>query len=101
MTRAEFEARKLVAVRMTVHIQVEVPADWDDDMVEFWLNESSQCANNQVRDLQKQSEEWDSHPGPSGGTHCWCGRTSFVVDREWWEANGHLYEDDDDDTPRA
>lgn len=101
MKRDELKVRKRVPVRMTLHMQVEVPEDWDDDMVEFWLNESSHCSNNEVRDLQKQSDAWDSQPGPMGGTHCWCSRTDFVVDREWWEKNVVPFEDDDDESPRA
>lgn len=86
----KLEARKLVPVRMTVYLKVEVPDDWDDDAIEFFLNESSHCSNNEVRQLADECDRL-------GNERCFCSRTSFVVDREWWEKNQAPYEDDEHD----
>lgn len=49
-------ARKTVAVAYTITMPREVPEDWDDDMVEFYLNESSRCADHFIADLAEYCE---------------------------------------------
>lgn len=39
---------KRVKIRLSANINVSVPVDWDDDMIESWLNESSACMDNHV-----------------------------------------------------
>lgn len=75
--------RKRVPVELRIKTHVEVPADWDDQMVTFWLNESSSCADNRVRDL---CGEFAHHAASDGGEVCWCERVDAVVIPEWIDA---------------
>ena len=42
-------ARKRVRVRIIFERIITVPEDWDKEMVEFHLNDSSHCLANEVR----------------------------------------------------
>lgn len=48
---------KLVTVELRVKLVVEVPDDWDQDMVEFHENESSYCLNNHLDQINGICEE--------------------------------------------
>jgi hypothetical protein len=49
---------KKVRVRVTMEIEMEVPASWDDDAIEFHYNDGTWCANNIVGLIQ---DYLDSH----------------------------------------
>lgn len=49
--------KKKVTVRMTVEYEIEVPAYWDKDDVEFHRNEGSWCADNAIDELSKYGGE--------------------------------------------
>lgn len=34
---------------------MSVPVGWNEDLVEFWLNESSWCADNIISELESQA----------------------------------------------
>ena len=36
---------------------MDFPSDWDDDMIEFHLNESSWCCSNLISELEKYDEK--------------------------------------------
>ena len=40
---------------------VSVPADWDDDQIEFYLNDSSHCRGNELRVLADQLDKDDEN----------------------------------------
>ena len=44
-------------IRITIDLPMEFPEEWDDQMIEFYLNESSYCCDNLVDELNKYSEE--------------------------------------------
>lgn len=47
---------KKVKVRMTVEYEIEVPASWDAEMVEYHRNEGSWCADNAIDELEAVAE---------------------------------------------
>lgn len=49
--------RKTVKVRMIVEYEVDVPADWGKQQVEFHRNEGSWCSNNALDELERLAEE--------------------------------------------
>lgn len=58
-----------VRVRMTVEYDIEVPAFWDADRIEFHRNEGSWCADNALPELEAFF---------TGGDHpCMCDATRF------------------------
>lgn len=40
-------------IRMIVEYEVDYPDDWDEELVEFHLTESSWCGNNALQDIKK------------------------------------------------
>lgn len=44
-------------VKVTIMLPMNFPEDWDDDMIEFYLNESSWCWDNIIRELNNYSNE--------------------------------------------
>lgn len=48
---------KKVKVRMIVEYEVEVPADWDKQQIEFHRNDGSWCSDNALYELGKLSEQ--------------------------------------------
>jgi hypothetical protein len=46
---------KKVKIKMTAEYEMEVPKDWDKEMIEFHLNNSSSCHDNAIEDLIKYS----------------------------------------------
>lgn len=60
--------QKKVKVRMTIEYEIEVPASWDKDQIEFHRNESAWCASNIIDELKAL----DNKDG-----RCLCGITKF------------------------
>lgn len=48
---------KRVRIRMIVEYEVEVPAAWDKDMIEFHRNDGSWCTDNAISELEALSEK--------------------------------------------
>lgn len=61
--------KKRVKVRMAVEYEIEVPASWGKDQIEFQRNEGSWCSNNALDELDRAFGKDD---GP-----CMCGATTF------------------------
>lgn len=66
---------KSVVIRAIVEAVVDVPADWDEHMIEFHRNESSWCADN----FWARLEEWER---PDQGPSCFCGISTFKFVRD-------------------
>lgn len=49
--------RQNKTIRITIDLPMDFPEDWDNEMIEFHLNESSYCCDNLINELQKYSEE--------------------------------------------
>lgn len=43
--------RKNKTIRITIDLPMSFPKDWDNEMIEFHLNESSYCCDNIIYDL--------------------------------------------------
>jgi hypothetical protein len=48
---------RTVVLEMKIQYVVEVPRDWDEEMIRFHRNDSSFCSNNDVRTINKQLDE--------------------------------------------
>lgn len=59
-----------VRVRMTVEYEVEVPASWDAEAIEFHRNDGSWCANNAISELDAIFGAEDAE--------CMCGAARFA-----------------------
>ena len=44
-------------IRITIDLPMEFPLFWDEEMIEFNLNESGYCANNLIRELENYSHK--------------------------------------------
>ena len=44
-------------IRITIDLPMKFPTDWDDNLIEFHLNESSWCFDNLIDQLEQYSEE--------------------------------------------
>lgn len=44
-------------IRITIDLPMEFPLFWDEEMIEFNLNESGYCANNLIRELENYSRK--------------------------------------------
>jgi len=51
------ERYKTVTVRFTIDLPTLVPADWDNDLINFHFNESSWCSSNIIEMLEEYDEE--------------------------------------------
>ncbi len=49
--------RQIKTIQWTINLPMDFPSDWDDDMIEFHLNESSWCCSNLISELEKYDEE--------------------------------------------
>ena len=49
--------RKIVNVKWTINLPMDVPAEWDKDTIEFHYNESSWCCSNLIELLEKYDKE--------------------------------------------
>jgi len=45
--------KKTVKVKLTINYEVNVPADWDKQMIEFHRNDSTWCSSNLIEELKK------------------------------------------------
>lgn len=50
--------RQNKTIRITIDLPMDFPADWDNEMIEFHLNESSYCCNNLIDELQKYNRKY-------------------------------------------
>lgn len=64
---------KRVKIKMVVEYEIDMPASWDKDDIEFKLNESSWCASNAIG----QIEEFEDS---DGNCLCHCADFEFVED---------------------
>lgn len=67
---------RTVVVRATFEYTVDVPEDWDQEMIEFQRNEGSWCADNGIGELNDLSERLDK----AGA--CACAAISYEYVRE-------------------
>ena len=44
-------------IRITIDLPMKFSTDWDDNLIEFHLNESSWCFDNLIDQLEQYSEE--------------------------------------------
>ena len=51
------ENEKVKTIDWRIHRPMDFPADWDDEMIEFYLNESSWCCDNLIDLLEEYSKE--------------------------------------------
>lgn len=49
--------RQTKTIQWTINLPMNFPSDWDDDMIEFHLNESSWCCSNLINELEKYDEK--------------------------------------------
>lgn len=54
---SERKPRKRRAIELRVRMMVSVPADWDDDAITFFYNESSHCLGNELAVLAEQYDK--------------------------------------------
>ena len=48
---------KKVRIKWTIELPMEVPEEWDKEMIEFYFNESSWCCSNIIEDLQQYDKD--------------------------------------------
>ena len=51
------ENEKVKTIDWHIHLPMDFPADWDDEMIEFYLNKSSWCCDNLIDLLEEHSKE--------------------------------------------
>ena len=51
------ENEKVKTIDWHIHLPMDFPTDWDDEMIEFYLNESSWCCDNLIDLLEEYSKE--------------------------------------------
>ena len=49
--------RQIKTIQWTINLPMDFPSEWDNDMIEFHLNESSWCCSNLISKLKKYDEE--------------------------------------------
>lgn len=49
--------RQAKTIQWTINLSMDFPSDWDDDMIEFHLNESNWCCSNLISELEKYDEK--------------------------------------------
>lgn len=49
--------RQTKTIQWTINLPMDFPSDWDDDMIEFHLNESNWCCSNLISKLEKYDEK--------------------------------------------
>lgn len=72
--------RKTVIVAVTIQLLKSVPEDWDESMIESYMNESSSCSNNIVDDIVAQQDRL-------GEERCMCNFVEGKYLREATEAD--------------
>ena len=68
---------RTVVVEIKVELVVSVPEDWDEHLIEFWMNDGSRCASGIIDDIAAMDERLD------GDHECPC---NFVAGRYLREA---------------
>ena len=53
--------RQTKTIRITIDLPMDFPEYWDNEMIEFHLNESSYCCNSLISKLDKYSEKKRLH----------------------------------------
>lgn len=48
---------KKVRIKWTIELPMDVPEEWDKEMIEFYFNESSWCCSNIIDDLQQYDKD--------------------------------------------
>lgn len=48
---------KKVRIQWTIELPMDVPEEWDKEMIEFYFNESSWCCSNIIDDLQQYDKD--------------------------------------------
>jgi len=86
--------KKIVVVEMTMQIQMEFPRSFDQDNIEFRLNESTYCTDSAIDGLHRWTEEQEQKKNQYGGSRCSCPVTQFKYLRD-------ATEKDVDDLPSA
>lgn len=61
--------RQKKTIRITIDLPMDFPSEWDNKMIEFYLNESGYCCNGIVDELENYIEE----------NHCICMITKCKV----------------------
>ena len=75
--------KRYITVKFTTELALEVPADFDIDAIDFWLNESCRCASNTVSELSATLERQDAIGALNGGSQpCCCMVSSHEYLRE-------------------
>ena len=67
------EIHKKVLVNVIIKHIIEVPENWNDYDIDFYMNESSHCLSNEITDIHIQHERL-LHERPGYG--CFCYRTT-------------------------
>ena len=49
--------RQIKTIQWTINLPMDFPSDWDNELIEFHLNESSWCCSNLISELEKYDEE--------------------------------------------
>lgn len=45
------------AIRITINLPMEFPEEWDDEMIEWYLNDGTYCLDNLMNELSCYSKE--------------------------------------------
>lgn len=49
--------RQNITIRITIDLPMDFPVSWDNDMIEWHLNEGTYCLDNLIDELSDYSEE--------------------------------------------
>ncbi len=49
--------RQTKVIQWIINLPMDFPSDWNNDMIEFHLNESSWCCSNLISELEKYDEK--------------------------------------------
>lgn len=71
-------ADKFVVLELTTRYIVSVPADWEQQMIEFHRGESSFCIGNDIHSLSRELDKQDDF----GLLKCGCSTTEIKYLRE-------------------
>lgn len=53
---------KKIVIELTVKMIIEVPKDWDEEAINFYLNESSHCLETEVFQLAREAGFDEENP---------------------------------------
>lgn len=86
--------RKKVIVELSIKIITDVPVDWSEHDIEFWLNGSSHCLENEFAQV---AEEMEYNDKVRPNTCCVCQRASGkyirdVMDEDDYSEFGYIEE---------